>query len=226
MPRSALTTKIRTFGTLFSDRGKAKDFLIDTGRLALIRMGMHFYMTDRFYVGNEDRRILETQLLPWYSSRPEFKTIVFTGNQWYTMGYRKLFKNRRWIVMEQCPRAARRYGGPDVVNASCADAALHFPAESLDLVLFSGVFGYGLNTREELESALNGFYSAMKPGAEMLFSWDDTPKNTPFDPLTSPAFAKFERITCPLFHSDKIVTSDSWKKTWIFLRKPGDAPRA
>jgi hypothetical protein len=86
--------------------------------------------------------------------------------------------------------------------------------------LFAGVFGYGLNPPAELDKALLGFYRCLRPGGEMLFSWDDLPKDTPFDPLTSPLLQKFERIVCPVLNTDRITTTDSWRKTWIFLRKP------
>ncbi|MEB3361838.1 MAG: class I SAM-dependent methyltransferase [Synechococcaceae cyanobacterium] len=215
-----LSRKLRTVHALLTNPDQAKLYLVNHGRHLLILLGFEFYWTDRFFRGNDDRRILETQILPWYASRDEFRTIVFTGGQWYTMGYRKLFKGRRYIVMEISKPCARRYGGPGAIAASCAESEQYFQPGELDLVLFTGVFGYGLNTRAELDKALLGFYRCLRPGGEMLFSWDDLPKYTPFDPLTSPIFQKFERIVCPVLNTDRITTTDSWRKTWIFLRKP------
>ena len=216
-----MLSKIKTLNAVVRQPDQLKSIAIDYGRLALIKLGFVFYHTDRFYRGNDDRRILETQILPWYASRTEFRHIVFTGNSWYTMGYRKLFPGCRWRVIEICPRSARRYGGEGCINASVADADQYLAPESVDLVLFSGVFGYGLDTREELEKALAGFHRCLRQGGEMLFSWDDIPEHMPFDPLTSPSFAKFERILFAPMHTDIVRASVPWNKTWIFLRKAG-----
>jgi len=109
------------------------------GREFLISLGFDFYQTDRWYRGNDDRRFLETQILPWYACRPEFQTIVFTGCQWYTRGYRRLFKGCRWIGMEVDEDCARRYGGANHVAGSCSEPLKHFEPNSLDLVLFTSV---------------------------------------------------------------------------------------
>jgi hypothetical protein len=85
--------KLKTLTRLLSDREKLKDYAITEGRYILIRLGFTFYQTDRFFVGSDERRLLETLILPWYSSRPGLCEVIFTGGQWYTMGYRKLFKS-------------------------------------------------------------------------------------------------------------------------------------
>lgn len=53
------------------------------------------------------------------------------GGQWYTMGYRKLFKGRPYVVMEISKPCARRYGGPGAIAASCAESEQYFQSESL-----------------------------------------------------------------------------------------------
>lgn len=215
-----VSSKIRTLAILLRHPGKMKQYMTDNGRFLLICMGFRFYQTDRFYVGNDDRRILETQILPWYASREDFRNVVFTGGQWYTMGYRNIFKGKRFTVMEISKSCARRYGGPGAIADSCSESEKYFSPASLDLVLFTGVFGYGLDSREELDKALLGFYNCLRPGGEMLFSWDDVLDHVPFDPLSSPVFERFERISCPVLQSDHVITKDNWRKNWIFLRKP------
>ena len=214
-----MLSKLRTLNSAIRQPDKLRAIAVDYGRLALIKLGFVFYQTDRFYRGNDDRRILETLILPWYASRPEFRHIVFTGNTWYTMGYRRLFPGCRWRAIERCPRSSRRYGGQGHINASVADADRYLEPESVDLVLFTGVFGYGLDTQDDLEKAMDGFYRCMRKGGEMLFSWDDIPEHVPFDPLTSPTFAKLERIQFPPMNTDIVRASVPWNKTWIFLKK-------
>lgn len=213
-----ISRKLKTLSRLLSSKEELKDYLITEGRYLLIRLGFTFYQTDRFFVGSDERRLLETLILPWYSVRG-FHDVVFTGGQWYTMGYRKLFKDSRFRVMEICPKAARRYGGKDVVNDSCANSGSCFEPDSLDLVLFTGVFGFGLDTFEELTDALNGFYRALRPGGEMLFSLDDIPGHVPFDPLVIPAMKQFEPVLFEPLNTYKVVSSCRRRKTWVFLRK-------
>ena len=211
--------KLKTLTRLLSDREKLKDYVITEGRYVLIRLGFTFYQTDRFFVGSDERRLLETLILPWYSSRPGLCEVVFTGGQWYTMGYRKLFKSSRFRIMEICPKAARRYGGKEVINDSCANSRSCFEPDSLDLVLFTAVFGFGLDTVEELTDALNGFYRALRPGGELLFSLDDIPDHVPFDPLAIPAMQQFEPVLFEPLSTYKVVSNCKRRKTWIFLRK-------
>jgi len=214
-----LVRKLKTLFRLVSNKEQLKEYVINEGRYILIRLGFTFYQTDRFFVGSDERRLLETLILPWYSTRPGFNNVVFTGGQWYTMGYRKLFKNSRFRVMEICPKAARRYGGKDVINDSCANSEACFEPDSLDLVLFTGVFGFGLDTLEELTDALNGFYRALRPGGELLFSLDDIPGHVPFDPLVTPAMKQFEPVLFEPLNTYKVVSKCRRRKTWIFLRK-------
>lgn len=189
------------------------------GRLVLMALGFEFYQTDRFFRNNEDRRILETQILPWYGSRPELRSVVFTGAQWYTRGYRHLFKGKSWRVIEVIPQAARWYGGPGAITGSVADIASWYEPGSLDLILFTGVFGYGLNSRDDLDRTLAGMHRCLRSGGELLFSWDDRPETCPFDPRESPELQNFERLICPVLGTDHVQTSDPWRKNWIFLRK-------
>ena len=212
--------KALTLVSLTRTPRRLQESAVEYGRLALTKLGFTFYQTDRFFRGNDDRRILETLILPWYASRQEFQTIVFTGCQWYTMGYRQLFPGRRWHFLEIDAVMARRYGGQDCVHGACEEVDHHFPPESLDLVLFNAVFGYGLNTPIQLERALYGFHRCLRPGGEMLFGWDDVPAHAPFDPLTAPGFEKFERILFPPLDRDRVMSCDPWRKTWIFLKKP------
>lgn len=190
------------------------------GRRALVRLGFDLYQTDRWYRGNDDRRLLETQILPYYAGRSELNDLLFVGAQWYTRGYRRLFKGCNYRVIEIDPIAARRYGGTGAIAASCTDVARWVPEQSLDLIIFTGVFGYGLDRRDELEQAFSGFFHCLRPGGELLFGFDGVPWHCPFNPLESTGLRLFESLDCPVFGSDQIVSTDSWRKTYCFLRRP------
>lgn len=141
-----------------------------------------------------DRHVLEQQLLPHFAGRPEMQRVLFVGCDWYSKHYQHYFSHaRRFLTLDADPRQ-RRYGGPEHLTGSMEGMANRLAPSSLDLIVCNGVFGYGLDTPEQVALAMRAAYSCLRPGGELLFGWNDIPAHAPFDPAEAIGDAGFERV--------------------------------
>lgn len=136
-----------------------------------------------------DRVFLVQELLPRYAARAG--NILWIGCRDYTNDYAKRLERKGgvcWTI--DIDPASARWGrnGRHVVGDVC-DAAKLFPDLRFDTVLCNGIFGFGVNSREQQAEALQAIATILKPHGTLLLSWntDRTP-----DPvasgLTQPGF--------------------------------------
>ena len=78
--------------------------------------------------------------------------------------------------------------------AAAADAPRQLGAASVDVVVFNGVYGWGLNDPETLERTLQGFAELLRPDGELVFGWNDVAGHRPFDWRSLPARRRFEPL--------------------------------
>ncbi|MEB3199372.1 MAG: hypothetical protein VKK62_02440 [Synechococcaceae cyanobacterium] len=199
---------------------RLKDRLLHHSRLLLMAMGVDLRLR------SEDRRVLETIIHPYYAGRADVQQILSIGADWYTRGYRRQFRDRHYRVMELLAVKTRQYAGPGGITGSCTETDRFIPPASLDLILFNGVFGYGLNDRESLQQACRSFLHCLRPGGELVFGWDDVPWHAPFDPVPVPLELGFEPVTCPPLGSWRVLTETGSRHTFLFLRRPPETTTA
>lgn len=138
-----------------------------------------------------DRRWLEQVLLPHYVGRADIGRVLLVGTRWYTRHYPALLTGKHCITLDIDPAAAR-YGSADGHRvADVREVARHLSAGSIDMALFNGVFGWGLDDRDGLDSALRGLAQVLRPGGELVFGWNDLPRHCPFDWRALPAWQAF-----------------------------------
>lgn len=141
-----------------------------------------------------DRRLLEDTILPHYAARADVHELLFVGTRWYTQPYEQWFARQRYVTLEIDPRAARWGSRTEHVTGSAADVATLFAAARFDLVVFNGVFGWGLDRRAEVERAVQGFCTVLRPGGELVVGWNDVALRRPFPFGELKALDGFERI--------------------------------
>ncbi|MCW7541576.1 hypothetical protein OOT46_27605 [Aquabacterium sp. A7-Y] len=127
-----------------------------------------------------DRCLLEQRILPHYASRADIQRVLSIGTRWYTEAYEALFMHAFYATLDIDPRAARYGSRQRHVTDSASRAADHFPPASFDLILFNGVFGWGLDRRDEVEAAIEGFTLLLRAGGELVVGWNDVPRYRPF----------------------------------------------
>jgi hypothetical protein len=133
---------------------------------------------------SDDRRILEEIIFPFVLSRVDFRRILFIGCDWYTAGYAKVFKGREFWTLE-IDRRRWRYGSTHHVVDAAENVRAHFEKESFDVIICNGVFGCGLNEREQVDCAFRGFRECLRPDGLFVLGWNDIPERKPFSPEMS-----------------------------------------
>ncbi len=175
-----------------------------------------------FYIRTDDRRVLETIILPYFAQGDEWRKILFVGCAWYTRGYRRLFAGKDYRTIEIDPREAR-YGAPRHIVDSVENIRKHFREGELDVIICNGVFGWGLNDRAAVEKTFQGCFESLREGGIFVLGWNDLPEHTPFPLETSQALQAFTPFVFPPLDSARFMTG-SGRHTYDFHRK-GIAPQ-
>ena len=147
-------------------------------------------------LSSPDRTVLEREILPYFIKSAEFRRVLFVGCDWYTQRYERLFRGKEYVTIEVDP-ARRPFGAKRHIVGSLADLGRHFARGELDLILCNGVFGWGLDSREESSQAFAACADALRADGVLLVGWDDVPEHRPFDPTTLPELAKMRRWVFP-----------------------------
>ena len=162
-----------------------------------------------------DRIVLDEKIFPYLLQRNEYQNILFVGCHWYTWQYNKVFANKNYSTLEIEPQRAR-YGAKRHVIGSVEDVADHYPPGSLDLVLFLGVIGWGLEDPEVANHAIHGFHRILRPGGALIIGWDDVPEHKPFALSELDGLEKFSSWTFPPLGSDEHVCDHDLRHTFNF----------
>ena len=107
-----------------------------------------------------------------------------------------LFRGKQYVTIEVDP-ARRPFGAKRHIIGSLADLGHHFRRGELDLILCNGVFGWGLDSRDESSRAFAACAGALRSGGVLLIGWDDVPEHRPFDPTTLPELAQLRPSVSP-----------------------------
>lgn len=146
-----------------------------------------------------DRVLLEQRWLAAYAADPAVRTLLFVGCEWYTRDYAALFDpdRARFRTIDIDPRKAR-HGSIDHILAPLQEVARHVDRASVDVIVCNGVYGYGIDDREQLEAALRAAHAVLRPQGTLLLGWNDVPALAPFDPSEVAIDVGFEAATGPL----------------------------
>jgi SAM-dependent methyltransferase len=168
----------------------------------------------------EDRRVLEQVIFPYYRSRSDIRSVLFVGCQWYTRHYeRAFFAGCDYWTIEPSSRA-RKYGGRQHVVAPMEQLDLHFPEGSFDCVICNGVYGFGLDTLDQGESAFAHAFSRLRPGGHLMLGWNDLPALKPFPLEELESLRRFERFSLPAFGTWRYVTATPHRHVYDFYTRP------
>jgi len=168
----------------------------------------------------EDRRVLEQVIFRYYAAQPEFQKILFVGCQWYTRHYqRSFFPGREWWTIEP-DESARKFGGAHHIVAPLQELEQHTAAGYFDLIFCNGVFGFGLDARDDCERAFAACHSRLRPGGHFLLGWNDVPARTPIPLDGIVSLRAFERWTFPPLSTWRYTTNTTFRHTYDFYRKP------
>jgi len=173
----------------------------------------------------EDRRVLESLVLPYFAERPEYARVLFVGCDWYTKPYERFFEQREYWTLEVDPRR-RKHGAARHVTDSLERLAEHFPPGHFDLILCNGVVGWGLNEAAPVQRALEACVTGLAPGGVLVLGWNDVPERRPFPLEESSALRQLEPLVLEPLGVARYETATRNRHVFAFLRKSPAASRA
>ena len=137
-----------------------------------------------------DRRMLEREILAELACDPSVERLLFVGVRWYTTDYPRRFAGKMFATIDPDPAVARLGGTPHAVGL-VQDLDQHYPGVVFDAIVMTGVIGYGLNDRTEVDSALAACARALRPAGWLVLGVNE-PLPTYVAPDESPARRAFE----------------------------------
>ncbi|OFV92542.1 MAG: hypothetical protein A3G76_00420 [Acidobacteria bacterium RIFCSPLOWO2_12_FULL_65_11] len=159
-----------------------------------------------------DRRVLEGDILPELARDPTVTRLLFVGVQWYTRHYPDQFGGKTFATIDPDPEVARLGGNPHAVGR-VQDIEEHFPGLVFDAIVMTGVIGYGLNDRDEVDRALGACAKALRPGGWLVLGVDEL-RPMHVDPSASPASRQFEPRPFGASASARLDVAIPFKERW------------
>jgi SAM-dependent methyltransferase len=223
MPASA---RIARFESLL--RRLREQRWLDSGGGEIARRLLHFALAELkrlfgidSYLDNEDRRVLERVIFPYFLGNESYRTVLFVGCSWCTRGYNKRFEPIKdyWTIDPWDLK--KRYGAKRHIVDELQNLGRHFAAGSLDLILCNGVFGCGLNDRAEVERAFGACFDALREGGVLLVGWADIDTERPFPLSECAALRAYVPFVFPPLGTAEFLTDTPYRDTYSFFAKPG-----
>jgi hypothetical protein len=126
----------------------------------------------------EDRNVLEQIIIPFVLSRFEPETVLDIGREPYEAFYNEFFEGRElWTVDSDAQRS--RFGAAHHIVDDAAHLRNHFPEDYFDFVLMNGVFGWGLNDPDAIETTFAAIHAILSRRGIFVLGWNDTPDLVP-----------------------------------------------
>ena len=152
-----------------------------------------------------DRRILEQKIIPYFLEKEEFTKVLFVGCGSYTKHYEKWFKHKQEYWTIDINPFKKIFGAKKHIVDSSSNLNLYFKENYLDLIICNGVFGHGLDEREDVDKAYGACYQCLRNGGVLIIGWNDDAE--PFPLATSESIKKFKPfIFTPLSNSSSQIS--------------------
>ena len=170
------------------------------------------------YLRTDDRRILETVIFPYFVGNADFSRVLFVGCGWYTRPYNQVFLREQYWTLDIDP-ARSRYGSSRHIIDSLTNLDSHFGPGDLDLIICTGVFGWGLNAKNDIETAFSKCYECLRDDGVFVLGWADIPEKRPFPPEETKSLRRFKPYIFPSLGASRYLTSGELRHTFLFFRK-------
>jgi SAM-dependent methyltransferase len=133
------------------------------------------------YWGSPVRNFLELEIFPYFRANSSFQRILFVGLHKYTIHYHTFFNNKKEVKTIDIDPLQKEYAE---INNHIVDSITnidnYIKNEHMDLVFMNGVYGWGLNEKQDFVNALEKIHKILKHNGVVVFGWNEI---TQYDPL-------------------------------------------
>jgi hypothetical protein len=176
------------------------------------------------YLTNEDRRVLEQLIFPYFLRDDTRHNILFVGCSWCTKGYSKRFEKKNYWTIDIWPWK-KRYGARQHIVDGLQNLDKHFKPGALDLILCNGVFGWGLDSKADVERAFQACFGALRDDGVLVVGWDDVEERRPFPLAESECLRAFKPLVFPPLGTAEYLTGTPDRHTYTFyIKQRGGRP--
>jgi len=170
-------------------------------------------------IRTDDRRVLEQVIIPYLAAQKNTHRVLFVGCEWYTRHYRKFFAGKEYWTIDFDPsKSAYGSKGHHLVD-SIENISNYFTENYFDVIVCNGVFGWGLNTKEQTKNAFGGCYKLLRTSGHFVLGWNDIPQAKPFHPEECTALRQFKSHVFPPLGVTQHIPSTSNGHTFNFYVK-------
>ena len=121
----------------------------------------------------EDRNVLENIIFPHILACLNPKTILDIGREDYQVFYNNFFENRELWTLDFNPKHKEFGSNNRHIVDDVANLKKHFKNNYFDFILMNGVFGWGLDDKEKIQTAFDGIYEILKPNGIFILGYND-----------------------------------------------------
>jgi hypothetical protein len=164
---------------------------------------------------SEDRKVLEKIIFPFFLNGKEYNKILFVGTAWFTKVYNKIFKGKEFWTIDIDP-SKKFYGAKKHIIDSIENINQHFKENELDVIICVGVFGFGLNKLECVETAIHQCFHTLRRDGIFILGWNDSPQWSPFPILECTSLKLFKPFTFPPLVASQFFTTWEEKGKYIY----------
>ena len=165
-----------------------------------------------------DRVMLDEVILPFFTSNQDVRRVLFVGCDYYTAHYPAMFYNAECWTIEPRPSKAK-YGGNPHIIALIQDIDSYAESETFDLIICNGVYGWGLDRKQDLEQAFAACFVCLKFGGFLLLGWNNVPERTPVPLESLESLNAFAHWNFPGLGGWRIPTGSETGHVFDFYRK-------
>lgn len=165
-----------------------------------------------------DRVFLENTAIPFFAETEEIKTVLDIGVDWYTWRYNRLFPNQEYHSIDFDPGKAR-FASDRHIEGSLLELDQHYKAEQFDLIMCNGVFGWGVNEPETIQTGAMQITKCLAPGGYLVVGWNDNDERRP-EGLEAILADKLEPFVFPPVNDCFFDTNTAHRHLFRFYRKP------
>jgi len=165
----------------------------------------------------EDRNVLERIIFPYILSHINPKTVLDIGREDYEKFYNNFFKNVELWTMDIDPER-KKFGSKNHIIDNVKNLEKHFEKNYFDFILMNGVFGWGLNEKNDIEKTFNSIFEILKPNGLFILGWNDVEDLTPVPLEKIEALKKFKTFTFPPLKTSRFKCENG-EHTYNFYNK-------
>lgn len=165
----------------------------------------------------EDRDVLERIIIPSILADKNSKRILDVGREEYEHFYNLFFKGRELWTIDVDPER-KEFGSKNHITDNVKNVTDHFNENYFDLIIMNGVFGWGLNDKNDIEKTFEGFYKILKKGGIFVFGFNDIPDLVPVKIEKIKSLKMFDSLYFKPLNSS-VFKSKTGEHTYMFFQK-------